>query len=36
VFLAVLDGDSRVGAARRLRRSLPSVTRALSALEVRL
>ena len=36
VFVAVLDSGSLVGAARRLRRSPPSVTRALSALEVRL
>jgi DNA-binding transcriptional LysR family regulator len=36
VFVAVLDGGSLVGAARRLRRSPPSVTRALSALEARL
>jgi DNA-binding transcriptional LysR family regulator len=36
VFVAVLDSGSLVGAARRLRRSPPSVTRALSALEARL
>jgi len=36
VFVAVLDSSSLVAAARRLHRSPPWVTRALSALEVRL
>src|SRR6185437_1590735 len=36
VFVAILDAGSLAGAARRLRRSPPSVTRALSALEARL
>jgi DNA-binding transcriptional LysR family regulator len=36
VFTAILDAGSLAGAARRLRRSPPSVTRALSALEGRL
>jgi DNA-binding transcriptional LysR family regulator len=36
VFMTVLDSGSLIGAARRLRRSPPSVTRALSALEARL
>jgi DNA-binding transcriptional LysR family regulator len=36
VFVAVLGSGSLVGAARRLRRAPPSVTRALSALELRL
>jgi DNA-binding transcriptional LysR family regulator len=36
VFTAILDTSSLAGAARRLRRSAPAVTRALSALEARL
>ena len=35
-FLAILDAGSLAGAARRLRRSPPAVTRALAALEERL
>lgn len=35
VFLAVLDSGSLAGAARRLRRSPPAVTRTLNALEAR-
>jgi DNA-binding transcriptional LysR family regulator len=36
VFTAILDAGSLSGAARRLRRSAPAITRALSALEARL
>jgi DNA-binding transcriptional LysR family regulator len=36
VFTAILDTGSLSGAARRLRRSAPAITRALSALEARL
>jgi DNA-binding transcriptional LysR family regulator len=36
VFVAILDAGSLAGAARRLRRSPPSVTRALGSLEARL
>ncbi len=36
VFVAILDAGSLAGAARRLRRSPPSVTRALAGLEARL
>ncbi len=36
VLVAVLDTGSLIGASRRLRRSPPAVTRALSALEVRI
>lgn len=36
VFVAILDAGSLTGAARRLRRSAPAVTRALAALEGRL
>jgi DNA-binding transcriptional LysR family regulator len=36
VFVAILDAGSLTGAARRLRRSAPAVTRALAALEARL
>ena len=36
VFAAILDAGSLAGAARRLRRSPPSVTRALAGLEARL
>jgi DNA-binding transcriptional LysR family regulator len=36
VLLAVLDTGSLIGASRRLRRSPPTVTRALSALEARI
>jgi DNA-binding transcriptional LysR family regulator len=35
IFVAILDGGSLAAAARRLRRSPPAVTRALSALEER-
>ena len=35
VFAAILDTGSLAGAARRLRRSAPAVTRALAALEER-
>jgi DNA-binding transcriptional LysR family regulator len=35
VFVAILDAGSLAGAARRLRRSAPAVTRALAALEAR-
>ena len=35
VFVAILDAGSLAGAARRLRRSAPAVTRALTALEAR-
>src|ERR1700729_1119592 len=36
VFVAILDAGSLAVAARRLRRSAPSITRALAALEARL
>ena len=36
IFLAIIDSGSLAGAARRLRRSPPAVTRALAALEDRL
>jgi len=36
IFVAIIDGGSLAGAARRLRRSPPVVTRALAALEDRL
>jgi DNA-binding transcriptional LysR family regulator len=36
IFLAILEQGSLVGAARRLRRSAPAVTRALAALEDRM
>src|SRR5438552_713518 len=35
IFIAILDTSSLSGAARRLRRSAPAVTRALAALEAR-
>jgi DNA-binding transcriptional LysR family regulator len=35
VFVAILDAGSLAGAARRLRRSPPAVTRSLAALEAR-
>ena len=36
VFLAVLEAGSLTGAARRLRRSAPAVTRTLAGLEARM
>ncbi|MGO4841154.1 LysR family transcriptional regulator, partial [Rhizobiaceae sp. 2RAB30] len=35
IFVAIIDEGSLTGAARRLRRSAPAVTRALAALEDR-
>ena len=35
IFVAIIEAGSLIGAARRLRRSPPAVTRALSALEDR-
>jgi DNA-binding transcriptional LysR family regulator len=36
IFVAIIDSGSLAGAARRLRRSPPAVTRALATLEDRL
>src|SRR5258706_12775519 len=36
IFVAIVEAGSLVGAARRLRRSSPAITRALSSLENRL